>query len=188
MATLGELAVALGVMGTVTATTLPRVLAGLDDARVAGAARYLSSRLAESRMDAIQRSREVAVRFEQVDGGYVFATYVDGNGNGVLTRDILRGVDRPLTPKETLSQNFRGVVFGVQPGLPPIDAGASPSGDPIKLGAGNSVSFSPLGGATAGTIYITGPSRAQYAVRVVGVTGKIRVYHFIRAAGKWLPN
>src|SRR5207248_10373459 len=96
MATLGELVVVLGMMGTVTATSLPTVLAGLDDARVAGAARYLSSRLAESRMEAISRVREVAIRFVPTGGTYSFTVYTAGNPNGVLTPDIQRGIDRPI--------------------------------------------------------------------------------------------
>jgi len=185
---MGELVVVLGMVGTATATTLPQLLAGLDDARVAGAARYLSWRLAESRMDAINRSREVAIRFSLTNGRYSYTVYVDGNRNGVLTRDIQRGVDRAVRGPETLSDNFRNVDFGTQPGLPAIDAGgAAPGADPIKLGAGNSVSFSALGSATSGTIYLTGPSRAQYAVRVAGVTAKIRVYRFNRRTGKWMP-
>jgi hypothetical protein len=164
------------------------MLAGLDDARVAGAARYMSSRLADARMDAIVRAKEVAVRFTAANGGYTYSVYLDGNDNGVLTRDIQRGVDRVLRGPEALADNFRDVVFGTQPGLPPIDAGdTAPGNDPIRLGAGNSVSFSTLGSATPGTIYITGPSRAQFAVRVFGATGKIRAYRFNRRTGKWLP-
>ena len=76
----------------------------------------------------------------------------------------------------------------MQPGVPPIDSASSdPAGDPIRLGSGNSVSFSKLGSATSGTIYVTGRGSAQYAVRVFGVTGKIRVYRFNRLTGKWLP-
>ena len=188
MTTLGEIVVVLGLFATATATALPELQAGLDDARVAGAARYLSSRLAESRMDAIQRSREVAVRFTLTAGQYAYTVYVDGNGNGVLSRDIQRGIDRPLLGPERLSDNFRNVEFGAQPGLPAIEpGGVAPGTDPIRLGTGNSVSFNTLGGATSGTIYLTGRSRAQYAVRIVGVTGKIRTYRYDRRAAKWIP-
>ena len=188
MATLGELLVVAGLVATASATAFPQLLAGLDDARVAGAARYLSSRLAESRMDAVARAREVAVRFAPANGTYNFTVYVDGNRNGVLTRDIQRGIDKPIRGPEMLAEHFRSVIFGTQPGLPAIDSSSTPPGsDPIKLGVGNSVSFSALGSATSGTIYLTGPSRAQYAVRVFGVTGKIRVYRFSAAEGKWLP-
>ena len=186
--TMGELVVVLGLVATATATTLPELQAGLDDARVAGAARYLSSRLAEARMDAIQQSRAVAVRFALVNGQYSYTVYVDGNGNGVISRDIQRGVDRPILGPERLSDSFRNVEFGTQPGLPPIDSGSSaPGSDPIRLGTGNSVSFNSMGSATSGTIYLTGHSRVQYAVRVFGVTGKIRVYRYNRQTAKWLP-
>jgi len=97
VATLAELAVVLGITGTVTATSLPTILAGLDDARVAGAARYLSSRLVESRMDAISRVREVAIRFTPTGVTYSFTVYVDGNHNGVLDRcDGITCPDRVL--------------------------------------------------------------------------------------------
>src|SRR5262249_32025964 len=104
--TLGELMVALGVTGTISAIAIPS-LSGLDDARVAGAARYLSSRLADARVDAVAHSREVAIRFTPVDGTYSFSVYVDGNRNGVLARDIASGVDRRILGPEKLSDNFR---------------------------------------------------------------------------------
>jgi hypothetical protein len=184
--TLGELAVVLGITGTVSAIALP-FLSGLDDARAAGAARYMSSRLADARLDAIAHSRKVALRFTQANGAYSFSTYVDGNGNGVLAQDIARGVDPLIAGPEKLTDNFKNVDFGAQPGVPPIDSGSSPAGDPIKLGASNSVSFNPLGTSTTGTIYIIGKSGAQYAVRIFGTTGRIRVYRFSKGDGKWLP-
>jgi type II secretory pathway pseudopilin PulG len=188
MATMGELVVVLGLIGTATATTLPALQAGLDDARVAGAARYLSSRLADTRMDAVQRSREVALRFTLTNGRYAYTVYVDGNGNGVLSSDIQRGVDRPVLGPERLSDNFRNVEFGALPGLPPVDSGGTaPGSDPIRLGTGNSASFSALGTATSGTIYLTGPGRAQYAVRIFGATGKIRTYRYDWRGAHWIP-
>lgn len=188
MATLGELVVTIGLIGTATAAAVPRLQARLDDARVAGAARYLSSRLAESRMEAIKRSRRVAMRFEDVDAQYAFTVYEDGNGNGVLLSDIRRGVDRPVRGPERLSDNFRNVEFGALPALPPIEPGDSPPGvDPIRLGPGRSVSFNPLGQATSGTVYLSGRNRTQYAVRVFGASGKIRVYRYNWRAATWTP-
>ncbi len=185
---MGELVVVLGLIATATATTLPELQAGLDDARVAGAARYLSSRLADARMDAVQRSREVALRFTLTNGHYTYTVYVDGNGNGVLSRDIQSGVDRPILGPERLSDNFRNVEFGASPGIPPIDPGTTaPGSDPIRLGTGNSASFNSLGSATSGTIYLTGRSRAQYAVRIFGVTGKIRTYRYDWRGAQWIP-
>ena len=188
MATLGELVVTMGVVVVGMATAVPALQAGLDDARVAGAARYLSSRLAESRMEAIKRSRRVAVRFADASAQYAFTVYEDGNGNGVLTADIRRGVDRPIRGPERLSDNFRNVEFGTLPMLPAIEPGeAAPGADPIRLGNGNSVSFNPLGGATSGTVYLIGRNHSQYAVRVFGATGKIRVYRYNWRSSRWTP-
>jgi len=188
MATVGELVVGIGLIATATATAFPQLQVRLDDERVAGAARYLSSRLAETRMDAIQRSRQVALRFGSAESQYPFTTYEDGNGNGVLTADIQRGVDRAIRGPELLSDQFRSVQFGIRAGLPPIDPGEPPPGlDPLKIGSGNSVSFSPIGFATSGTLYLTGRGRTQYAVRIVGATGKVRVYRYDWPAAKWMP-
>src|SRR5204863_8364745 len=108
-------------------------------------------------VDAVARSREVALRFSHKNGVYSFTVFVDGNNNGVLSRDIQRGTDKPVRGPETLSDNFRNVDFAAQPGIPAIDPGSDPPGnDPIRLGVGNSVSFSKLGSATPGTNYLAG--------------------------------
>jgi type II secretion system GspH-like protein len=178
----------MGVGVTMSAAAVPQLLTGLDDARTAGAAQYVSARFHRARMEAVLRSASVAVVFAQDAAGYSYAVYVDGNGNGVLTRDMQRGIDRRLGSVERLPELFGGVEFGVTPGLPPIDAGATPPGaDPIRLGAGNSASFAPAGTSTSGTVYLRGRGGAQYAVRLFGDTGRTRRLTFDRAAWRWKP-
>jgi hypothetical protein len=134
----------------------------------------------------VMRSAAVALQFTAAGTSYAYAEYVDGNGNGVLTREIRSGIDPLVRAKERLTEQFTGVDFGALPGLPPIDAGATPPGsDPIRLGSGNSASFSPLGSATAGTVYILGRGGAQYAVRIFGETGKTRLLKFDRGTSRW---
>jgi hypothetical protein len=185
---LAELAVTVGVVATVAAISVPAVGAGLDEARTAGAARYLAARLADTRMEAIQRSTEVAMRFASISRGYTYAVYADGNHNGVLARDVQDVVDLPIRGEERLSNHFRNVEFGTLPGLPAIDAGGTaPGTDPIRCGTSNSLSFSPLGTSSSGTVYLLGRSRSQYAVRVFGGSGKIRVYRFDWRSNRWSP-
>jgi len=134
------------------------------------------------------RSASVAIQFTADGAAYAYAEYVDGNGNGVLTREIQNGVDPPLRPAERLSQQFNGVEFGTLANLPPIDAGgASPGGESIRFGSANRASFSPHGTATAGTVYVLGRWGAQYAVRVFGETGKMRILRFDRRTSRWKP-
>jgi hypothetical protein len=126
--------------------------------------------------------------FTQDATGYSYAVYVDGNGNGVLARDIQGGIDRRIGAIERLSEQFPGVDFGTISGLPPIDPGGSaPGSDPIRLGSGNSASFAPSGTATSGTVYVRGRAGAQYAVRIFGDTGKTRRLKFDRVVRQWMP-
>jgi hypothetical protein len=137
-------------------------------------------------MEAVMRSAMVGVQFTQTAAGYSYAVYLDGNRNGVLSRDIQRGIDRAIAAVERLPEQFTGVEFGVIPGLPPVDPGGTPPGtDPIRLGSGNIVSFSALGTSSSGTVYIRSRRHAQYAVRVFGETGKTRMLKFEPRTRQW---
>jgi Tfp pilus assembly protein FimT len=164
-----ELMFVSGVIVTAAGISMPLLLSGLDAARTRGAARYLAGRLNLARMEAVKRSAYVAVRVEGADTGYRYTFYVDGNRNGVRTRDIAGQIDRAIGPAERLGDNFSGVVFGILEGVTAIDL----------------LSFSPVGSATAGTFYLHGQRKQQMAVRVLGVTGRVRVLRFDFSAGRW---
>ena len=175
---------ALGV--TLSAAAVPEYLAAVDDVRANGAVHHISARLQRVRMEAVMRSAMVGMQFTQTAGGYSYAVYVDGNRNGVLTRDIQRGVDRLIAAAERLPDQFTGVEFGAIPGLPPVDPGGTPPGtDPIRLGSGNIASFSALGTSSTGTVYIRSRRDAQYAVRIFGETGRTRMLKFEPRTGQW---
>ena len=183
-----ELMFATALVATMSALTVPGVLATIDDMRTIGAARYMSARLQRARMEAVARSASVALRFVQTPDGYGYAVYVDGNGNGVRTSDIQRGLDREVMPLERLPDLFRGVDFGVLPGLPPVESGSSPPGtDPIKLGTSNILTFSAIGTSSSGSLYIRGQKGAQYVLRVFGETGRTHVLKFDPGARRWNP-
>ena len=181
-----ELLFVTGLIATVGGIAVPPALEALDEHRAAGAARYLSSRLQRARMEAVLRSRDVAVRFAESDGGYTFATFVDGNGNGVLADDIRRGIDAPLGEPERVSDNFRGVDFGALPDLPPVEpGGTAPGDDPIRLGASNAVTFTAGGTSSSGSVYVLGRGRRQFVIRIYGETGKTRVLRFEATSRQW---
>jgi hypothetical protein len=167
---------------------VPPVLNLAESMRAAGAVRYASTQLQRARMEAVTRSADVAVRFSDVPGGYAFAVYVDGNGNGVLSADIVKGVDWRLGPVQRLPENFSGVEFGTLPGLPPVDPGGAPPGaDPIRLGASNAVTFTARGTSSTGSVYILGRGRRQMVIRIYGDTGKTRVLAFDERMHRWKP-
>jgi type II secretory pathway pseudopilin PulG len=182
-----ELMMATTIGVVLTGTAVPEYLTGLDDLRARGAAQHVSGRLQRARMEAVRRSAMVGVQFtEAADGHYSYTVYQDGNRNGVLTRDIQSGIDRPIAPVERLLDQFSGVEFGAMPGLPPVDAGGTPPGaDPVRLGSGSIASFSALGTATSGTVFIRGRRGSQYAVRIYGETGRTRLLKFEPRTGTW---
>jgi len=181
-----ELLAVLTVMVTTAAAAVPLALNGLDRSRTAGAARYVASRLMMARLDAVKRSTFVAVQFVLKPDGYWLRTYADGNGNGVLSRDINRGADLPIGTEQRLDQQFPGVTFGICAGVPPVVPG-DPFDvlDPIQIGSSTLMSFNPNGSSTAGTLYVRGACPNQFAVRVVGVTARARIFHFDAADGRW---
>jgi hypothetical protein len=172
-------------MATLGGIAVPQAIATLDDMRAAAAARYLSTRLYRARMEAVMRSASVGLQFSQTAAGYSFTVFRDGNGNGVLATDISAGVDPRVGAAESLRDHFKGIDFGVLPGLPPVDPGGTPPGDdPIRLGAATILTFTSHGSSSTGTVYIRGRD-AQYAVRVFGDTGKSRVLKFHHRTRRW---
>jgi prepilin-type N-terminal cleavage/methylation domain-containing protein len=181
-----ELMAAMALSLTLAAAAIPEYLTALDDVRASGAVHHIAARLQRARMEAVMRSATVGVQFVQTTAGYSYAVYVDGNRNGVLTRDIQRGVDRLVIATERLPEQFNGVEFGAIPGLPPVDPGGTPPGtDPIRLGAGNIASFSALGTSSSGTVYIRSGRDVQYAVRIFGETGRTRMLKFDPRTRQW---
>jgi prepilin-type N-terminal cleavage/methylation domain-containing protein len=184
--TLIELVTVLGVTATVAAGGVPQLLAATDALQAVGAVRYVAARLQQTRMEAVMRSANVAIRFVPDGGSYSYAVYQDGNGNGVSSRDIQRGVDTEIHPAEKLPDAFSGVDFGVMPSLPPADPGGTvPGTDPIKLGSSNMVSFSSSGTSSTGTLYVLSRQHTQYAVVIFGDTGKTRVLQYDLKSRQW---
>jgi hypothetical protein len=183
-----ELVFAVSLGTTLTAMAMPAASSALDEYRTAGAVRYVSARLARARMEAIVRSADVGVRFTASADGYQYAAYVDGNANGIRTRDIQRGVDGLWLAQESLASQFPGVEFGVAPGLPAVDANAGPPGtDPIHLGSANILTFTAAGTATSGSLYIRGKGSSQWVIRIFGETGRTRLLKFDPRTRRWSP-
>jgi type II secretory pathway pseudopilin PulG len=183
---LADLLVALALLGTTAAVAIPETLQAADAWRTRGAAFFMGSRVALTRMQALQRQANVGLRFTVEDTGYAMRPYADGNGNGVRAVDITSGIDQPILPPERLDQLFPGTRFGFIDGATLIDGTpVAPGTDPIRFGVTGMLTFSPLGSSTPGSVYIRGRGRAQYAVVVLGATGRSRVLRFDVAARQW---
>jgi type II secretory pathway pseudopilin PulG len=182
-----ELVLVAGLIATSSALAMPRLLGALDDFRTLGAVRYVASRLQQTRMEAVNRASDTALRFARSGPSYGYAIYLDGNGNGVRSVDIQSGVDREIHQTERLSDRFPGVEFGALPALPSVDPSAAPPGnDPIRFGSSDLVSFSALGTSSPGSLYILGPNGRQFVIRVFGETGRLRILRFETPGRRWV--
>jgi prepilin-type N-terminal cleavage/methylation domain-containing protein len=163
--TLVEVLFALGLFLVLSGLAVPQLLVGIDRSRARAAARFLAARMALARSQAVARSQTVALRFAHDAGGVSLTAYADGNGNGVRSKDIASRDDPLLDSPVTLSDLFPGVVISS-----------------LSIGSSGIVSFTPVGTATSGTVYIRGRDGTRYAVRVLGATGRTRVLRYDTAA------
>jgi hypothetical protein len=183
-ATYLEIVFAIAVAATVTATSIAWIGGALDDLRTGMAARYVAAKIGATRLDAVRRSSAVALRFEPSGRDYRFALYVDGNANGVRSADIRNGVDPVLGPFERLEDRFSGVRFELGAGLPDADGQGGTGQDGVRIGSPRILTMSSDGTATSGTLYIRG-RRTQYAVRILGVTGRTRMLQYSTGDRSW---
>jgi prepilin-type N-terminal cleavage/methylation domain-containing protein len=184
--TLIEILLVVSILIVLCAMALPVTSGAVDALRTQSAARYLAARIVHGRMQAISRSTIVGLRFAgEANGDYSYRPYLDGNRNGIRSADITHGTDRPLALAERVGDNFGGVVFGLMPGVPDADGQKNTGTDGVRIGSARILTTSPDGTATAGTLYIHG-KHAQYAVRVLGSTGRVRVMQFQWGDRKWI--
>ncbi len=185
--TLLEVVLVLALLLVAASFLIPGLRAYSQEAQLMGAAQTFRGRFREAQSIAVRRNVETAIRFETGVSGPSYSTYIDGNGNGVLSADIATGRDRRIAPPVPLAAGLAGVRVAINPGVPaiPPDSGILDPADPIRFGRSNMLSFSPMGTATPGTFYLAGDA-AQAAVRVTPGTARVRVM-FCRGK-KWVER
>ncbi|HEX5719764.1 MAG TPA: GspH/FimT family protein [Thermoanaerobaculia bacterium] len=186
-----ELLVVLALFMLLAGITVPSLLRISGKWRLRSAAAEVVGTMRLARALAVRRCTNVALKFRpRSDGHATWSLYRDADGDGVLTRDIDRGVDPMIAPPRRLEQIGSQVRFGFPPGRLARDP-ASPSkwlrngDDPIRFNNSNLASFGPLGTATPGTVFLTDGQRGLAAVRVTGRTGRVKVVVYDFAEEVW---
>jgi prepilin-type N-terminal cleavage/methylation domain-containing protein len=183
---LPELLVVVGIVLAMLAVAFPMFRPLFAESHVLGAARQFKSQFRLAASTAVRSNVYTAIRFERSGNDVLYSVYQDGNHNGVRSADIASGADRRIAGPFPLTAGAPGVRIGFNPGVPavPPDSGIL-SGDAIRFGSSDTLSFSPLGTATSGTFYLAGDS-AQAAVRVTGTTARVRL--MVWRGGKWIER
>jgi len=109
------------------------------------------------------------VRIDGRDLNAELSSFADTNRNGVLTREIDDGVESRLDGPTMLAALFPGVAV--------TDEGM------VRL-----FSFSPDGTATTGSLYLRSRDGTRFAIRVLGVTARVRIERFVVARGDWVEG
>lgn len=185
--TLIELLTTVAIIGVLVACAMPSWLSIRRRAAIRSAAAEIRSVFHQVRSRAIARARHSGVRFTRAGDQWQYAVYDDGDDDGIRNDDIDRGVDRRVSPPRFLLQQPHLVTIGLLPYTV-----RDPDGDPLKPGdspvhfnRSSICSFSRLGTATPGTIYLTDSNGSLYAARIFGASAKIRVLRYEPASRKW---
>ncbi|MGH9386373.1 MAG: pilus assembly FimT family protein [Vicinamibacterales bacterium] len=179
----------LALVAILTAVAVPMVAGSLERERTLVAAQVLAEYTQRARFEALRRAAVVALKIDLAGGRTSFTLFVDGNGNGVLQRDIDRATDLPITGVQWLDQHARGVSLRINQAVPDISGGPwlNPGDDPLRIGRTSLLSFSPLGSSTGGTLYVAAPQGPQMAIRLYGATGRTRLLSFNPSTQQWQP-
>ena len=188
---LAELLVVLAIVAVVAAVGLPDLFRASERQRLDLGAAEIASSLRLTRVYAVRHSANVAIKFETAPNGAVsYALFRDGDGDGVRTLDVARGIDPQVEPWRRLTSLGRGVGFGFPPGpLPRDPTTGRPIGgsrdDPIRFNSSNLASFSAAGSATPGSAYLTDGRGGLVIVRVTNVSGRVRTMRWDGVRGVW---
>ncbi len=188
---LPELLVVLLILGLVFALSVPALSDLLAEEGLQAAAREVSAILTTARARAVFQGAEVGVKWISSGGDLVLSVYQDGNGNGVTTADIKKGVDRLVAGPYWLRGKYPGISFSFVPGFDDLDPGGAPIGpltDPLRFGRSDICSFSPLGKASPGSVYLSNRKRRQAAVRVTPANAKIQIFTWHGNSLKWIKR
>jgi type II secretory pathway pseudopilin PulG len=186
-----EWLIILAILGLFASFTLPDLFRWTRSLRVDLATRELQGVLRLARSRAIREGTKVGVKFRtDGKGRYSFTLYRDGDGDGVLTRDIDAGVDPPLSPPRELVHLGQQIGLGFPAGPAPRDPGdprrrLTRLDDPIRFNRSDIASFNHLGASTPGSLYVTDGLHFLSVVRVFGRTGKVKIMRYDVLSETW---
>ena len=188
-AALIDLVAATALTVVLAAIAVPVAGGTLDRERAIMGAQYLAGQLQRARLESLRRGQSVAVHVRISGDRAACQLFVDGNGNGVLQRDIDRGVDPALAPETWLDEQARAITLRINQSIADVSGSTTlrAGDDPVRIGSTALVSFSPQGGATSGTLYVAGTQGPQLAVRIFGATGRVRTLIFDASTRLWHP-
>lgn len=188
--TLIELLITIAIIGLFMSIAVPQWQALRRRAAVRMAASEIRSIFRAARSRAITRGANAGVKFTKGAYDWQYSLYDDGDGDGIHTDDIAKGIDRRVTGPRYVIRGVELASISI-PSTVKVDpdgSAMSSSASPVKFGTSAICSFSPIGESTPGTIYLADAAGLAYAVRVTGGSARVRVLRYDAMKKKWENN
>lgn len=178
--TITELLTVIAIIGMFSAIAMPSWLTLQRHAAVRAAGEELQSVFRAARMRAIASGRNVGVRFTKSGTTWMYALYDDRNGNGIKTAEINSGVDKMIArPTRVLNTvRYATIATPAKTIFDPDGDKLQPTDSPVQFGSSAICSFSPIGAATSGTIYLTDSNGEIWCARVYGASARVRLLRY----------
>lgn len=183
--TMVELVAVVAVAVVLAGVTMPLSATAVDRGRVRASSSFIASRFRLARIEAVNRASNVGVVFDLVSGRWQIRACRDGTGNGLRRADIASGTDPCFDGPHDFNAMFPGVDIAVDP-LLTGPAGEPGNPDPVRFGIPDIASFSPTGSCTAGSLFLRSTKGQQFAVRISGANGRLRVFRYDRTPRTWV--
>jgi hypothetical protein len=187
-----EAVLAAAMLAIVVTAALPELYEIKRAAALRSASSQLKGLLFRCRAYAVMNARSTAAVFEQrPDGSWRCFIAVDGDGDGIRSRDIRRLVD-PVVG-EMIHFEAGGAGLGILQGEYVPD----PSGrgrlrgdltDPVRAGRGNMITFTPRGTASPASLYLTDHRSRMRVLRVYGGTARVISRVWRSGWPEWRPE
>lgn len=184
--TLVEMLIVVAIIGLMVAVALPAFSSIQRRSAVRAACKELQTIFHLARSRAIARGTNTGVKFLRLGGEWCYAIYDDADGDGVRNDDIDDGTDtcfrrpRLLLPQAGLPTIGLPDRDLIAPDGEKLEAGSSP----VRFNRSAICSFSPIGGSTPGTVYLTDGTGMIYALRIFGGSARIRLLRQL-TGGQW---
>lgn len=151
---------------------------------------FFFSKMKSIRYEAITKHKSVGIVFYKVDKGWYYIVVRDGNGNGILTKDISDGIDVITEGPNTCKQAGFAEVGVLNEYIPEIPPGEDyiDKEHPVQFGKSGIFACSSVGTCTSGTIYFMSSAvERMQAVRVYAPTSRISLWEYSYQNG-WHKN
>jgi hypothetical protein len=178
----------LVIASVVMAAAAPAAIHLRSAISIRSAAGELAVIFQRARALAITRGVVVGLKFRKNGDRWEWTVYRDGNGNGIRSTEITRGIDRPAGIAYVWMRNdVRPAIIPDAPVPDPGDPGHSLQnvGDPIRFNSSDICSFSPVGESTPGSVYLWDGRERMAVLRVYGRSAKLRSLFYRRGSSRW---